>query len=190
MSGFRRRAALTGSALSSTLSRWTQPGFVMAVQRGTVTITSGNVSGTATITSVVTANTRFRFLGCNDSGVDAQPSLLAKVALTNATTVTATVNTAPTNNLVVGFEVTEYYPGILKSVQRGTITVTGGTGTNTASITTVVTQKSELAWLGATVASTARDIPWLTLTNATTVTATNVSGSSTAIVGYEVAEWY
>ncbi len=188
--GMRSTYPLTGSALDSALARWTQAGFVKTIQRGTIIIASGNVSNTGTITSVDVNNARSKYLGNNDAGADSQPSLLARVALTNGTTVTAFVNTAPTNNLTVAFEIVEYFPGVIKSVQRGSITITGGTGTNTATITTVNTLKSELTYLGTTIGSTGADVAWLALTNATTVTATNKAGSSTSIVGYEVVEWF
>jgi hypothetical protein len=192
MSGLRRRANLTGAALSSSLSRWTQPGFIKSIQRSTVTIASGNTSATQTITAVDPSNSRLKFLGCDSTGADAFVAGLTRLTFTNGTTITATVNTAPSANLVTSFEVIEYFPGVIKNVQRSTITVNSGATTGTASITPVTTTKAEVSYLGATVTSSdQRNLLWLTLTNATTVTATNVATApGNGTVGFEVVEWF
>lgn len=175
-------SALTGQRVRS---------LIRSVQRGTITIT-GAATGTATITAVDAANSRIRFLGQTASlNVVDGTKYFARVTLTNATTVTATANASPgANSCTVGYEVTEYYPGVLRSVQRGTISCTGGSAT--ATIAAVNLQKSELSLLGFSDADTSNNngvVPTLTLTNATTVTASNVVAAQ-ATAGYEVAEFY
>lgn len=164
---------------------------VKNIQRGTVAITSGNTSGTATITAVVAANTRLKNLGSNDAAADSITSQTCYVQLTNTTTVTATVLGAPTGaGITLKFEVVEYYDGVLKSVQRGTIAIGGGSVSNTATITAVDTTKAELTSLGQTSgAADARNGIYLALTNATTVTATNNAAAAAETIGFEVAEW-
>lgn len=83
----------------------------------------------------------------------------------------------------------------IKSIQRGTISMTGSATSGTATITSVDTTKSELRFMGSSNTDTITDttaISRVVLTNATTVTA-NRSGTSptgTTVVGFEVTEWY
>lgn len=182
------RSILTGSALSSRVGQRTLPGIVKQIQRGVISIT-GATSNTATITSVDVSNSVIAFLGQAYSNVSTDPSIgQARVALTNATTVTATIVTTPGAQIVtVSYEVIEYWPGVIKSVQRGTIA-----GAATATITTVNTLKSCLTQLGWTTTDVTQDLkinPKLVLTNATTVTQsggviTNVTG------GFQVVELF
>jgi hypothetical protein len=182
----KKRHLLTGNILTSSLRTWwSRPLVIKSVQRGTITIT-GATSNTATITAVDVANARLRFLNSTQSANDTDAQSRARIALTNSTTVTATVNTSPgADSVVVSFEVTEYYVGVLKRVQRGT--VIGGT---TATITAVVPGKTELDYLGATstnIGPGTSTYVRIDLTNSTTVTATAVAGAETA--GYQVVEF-
>lgn len=180
---------------SQAVSAWLRGGGsgLRSIQRGTITLTGAALTNTATITAVVTANTVLECVGITNSAGSAADyrDNWAHLALTNATTITATRLTAldGTVSVIVAYEVREYYPGVIKSVQRGTITNPG-----TATISAVVPSKSSVSNLGTAsdaasayssiVASLAR----LTLTNATTVTAD--SGGSNFTVGYQVVEWY
>ncbi len=186
MGGMRRRWPLTGSALSSRLSQWTQPGFILSVQRGTIVITNPATSNTATITAVDVNNSRLRMLGMSVNGASTEDKLAAKIVLTNATTITATLNTAGTTNTTVSYEITSYVPGVIKSVQRSTVAAG-----STATITTVNTAKAELDFLGFSTANTNTNIinaSSIVLTNATTVTGTSVN--STATISFQVVEFY
>lgn len=82
--------------------------------------------------------------------------------------------------------------GGIKSIQRGTISVSAGagTGTATATITAVDTAKSECRFMGATSAASIQGLARVTLTNSTTVTADASGDGSTYVVGYEVVERY
>lgn len=187
----RSRRSIGPAGIGGVVALWGAPSLVIGVQRGTITIT-GAATGTATITAVDTANSRIRFLGQTASlnAVDGT-KYFARLALTNATTVTATVNASPgADSCTVGFEVTEYAPGVLRSVQRGTISCTGGSAT--ATISAVNTSKSELSFLGFSDTDTSNNngvVPRLAFTNATTVTASNVVAAQ-ATVAYEVAEFF
>lgn len=83
--------------------------------------------------------------------------------------------------------------GVINSIQRGTISITGSNLTATATITAVDTSKTEVRWLGHTVsASVQAELGVrLSLTNSTTITATRAiaPGSPTTIVSFEVTEW-
>lgn len=169
------------------------PSLIKSIQRGTIVIAGGTSSNTATLsTAVVLANSLLTWgsQGLNTSGqVDAQ-MFTARITLTNTTTVTATRG-GTTEALTVPYEVIEFWPGVLKSVQRGTV-VTG----TPATITAVNTAKSMLSYLGC-VGATSTGGEWgswqgyLVLTNSTTVTATEGGGNTTHITaGYQVAEFY
>lgn len=178
---------------SQPVSQWLRGGsLVKSVQRGTIAIT-GATSNTATITSVDTANTRLRLIGRiyddGGAGTGTNAQYLVRIALTNATTVTASVNTSPGGSTcTVSFEVVEYVPGVVKSVQRGTVTI----GAGTATINAVNVSKAELDHLGLTdnaAALTSGGDTRLTLTNATTVTVA-AGVTSAQVTGYQVVEFY
>ncbi len=181
------RTTLTGSPLSSRVAQWTQPGGVKLVQRGVIAIT-GATSNTATITAVVLNNSRLRLVGFNCSETSTVAQALVRLTFTNSTTITASVVTDPAPDTTsISYEVTEYWPGVIKSVQRGTIATNG-----TATITPVNILKSEVDWLGTTDGAAEisfRRSAYLTLTNATTVTAfPGISNAQTT--GYQVVEFY
>lgn len=164
--------------------------LIKSVQRGTIAVT-GATSVAVTIAPVDLANARLRFLGCTASvsAVDGQ-KYFARLSLT-ATTVTATVVASPgANTCTVGYEVTEYLPGVFRSIQRGTMTPNGGSATVT--ITEVDPSKSELSYLGTDDQDSANNngiLPTLALTNGTTVTGSNVIAGN-ATVAFEVAEYF
>lgn len=83
---------------------------INSIQYGTATISSGNTSGTATITSVDTSKAVLIMLGyTSDSASESPREYLIRITLTNATTVTATKNTAGTGiTSVVSFVVVEF----------------------------------------------------------------------------------
>ena len=174
---------------------------IKSIQRGTISIGTGQSSNTATITAVDTNNAYVEFGGFGgdvgqlaSSGLNKGPVTLY---LTNSTTVTAQRDTTGTTDAVtVPYQVIEYYPGFLKSVQRGTITL-AGVASNTATITSVDTAKSYVIFGGwrrdETSAYTAnaqsRWWPWLVLTNGTTVTANFTSApTGNVIMPYQVIE--
>ena len=170
------------------------PRIYKSIQRGSITI-SGATSNTATITSVDTNYSRLRFLGFKDPSAttDTADKVFVRLTFTNATTITASVTTAPGTSLTVYFEVTEYKASALRStIQRGTITC-NSVASNTATITSVTTSKSEIDNLGNTATSATgpntTQFMAVELTNSTTVTAYNGSGGGNNVVGYQVVEF-
>lgn len=81
-------------------------------------------------------------------------------------------------------------PNGIKQIIRGKLTIGSGMLTNTATITAVDTQKSELRVTGVMANSGDSYGVNLELTNATTLTGTKVAGreSHTYAVGYELTE--
>lgn len=164
--------------------------LVRSVQRGTITIAGASTSNTATINAVNTDRAVLKFLGCTVGGVENPSFVFARVALTNATTVTATKgNSDPgADDVVVSYEVVEYGMGLIRSIQRGTITAAAGTAT--ATINAVNTEKSTLDYLGMSTVNTQTDNTWVAnvdLQDATTVRASALAADAT--VGFQVVEW-
>ena len=80
------------------------PGSLKSIQRGVISMV-GAYSGTATITAVDTSKTELRLLGVSNTTV---PADLARVVLTNATTITATRG-SNSGTSEVSWELTEFY---------------------------------------------------------------------------------
>lgn len=80
---------------------------IKSIQRGEITITTGQPSGTATISSVITAKAVLTALG--GIGFVGTNSDVARLSLTNATTVTATIRGNAGSNCLFGYQVVEYY---------------------------------------------------------------------------------
>lgn len=173
-----------------------RPTVIKSIQRGAITV-SATTSATAGIASVDVNNAVVSYLHNQATTTTLNPERAwTRVTLTNATTVTATKNDA-TDTSTVGFEVAEFYAGVLNSaVQRGTITVAAASTSNTAAITSVTTAKALLMFLGMSADATAAAggvqehvFTRLTLTNATTVTATRTNSIGNIVVSYQVAEF-
>ena len=80
---------------------------IKSIQRGVITIAGGTVSATATITAVNPAKSELRYLGNIFGGTILAG--FAYLALTNATTITATRGGAPVDGTDVSWELTEWY---------------------------------------------------------------------------------
>jgi len=171
------------------------PTPIQSLQSGMIDLASAT-SNTATITSVNTSSAALIFLGNrNNNNTTSANQWLCRVALTNATTVTATRGASQAGAQECGFTVLEYLPQFIKSVQAGTISLTSVT-TNTATITSVNTAKAYVAYLGVdtgdTNSPTTPDISMtrVSLQSATSVQAAHFAGSAFAFnVGYQVVEF-
>lgn len=76
---------------------------IKSIQRGTFTIASNNLSGTATITAVNTSKAQLTYNGASNS---ANPEV--RLELTNGTTLTATRGNGDPSAATVSYEVTEW----------------------------------------------------------------------------------
>lgn len=165
--------------------------FIKAVQRSTVVIANAAATNTATITAVVTANTLLHFVGQMVSTGTVNKDGYARIDLTNTTTITAT-RIGTTGPLTVSFEAVEYNPGPITLVQRGTI-ATASVTSNTATITSVTTATAQVDYLGNSNNDTGGDpgnaATRLTLTNATTITASTFASAVTQTTSYQVTDW-
>lgn len=165
---------------------------IQSVQQTTTTLTSANTSDTATITSVNTANTILIWQGISGGGQTVL-NYGYRATLTNGTTITLTRNGTDTTTRTINVTALEFASGVINTIQRGTIAVDSATS-NTATVTSVNTAKSFVNYVGFStdfaVATYDTAYPRITLTNATTVTATKGSNAATATtVGYEVVEF-
>lgn len=82
-----------------------QPGVWKSIQRNTIVL-SGVTSNTRTVTAVDTTKAFLMSLGFNATSATTDATALAKLALTNTTTITATKNTS-TDDTTVGFQLVE-----------------------------------------------------------------------------------
>lgn len=192
-----QRRIFTGSVFGSRVGQWTQRGIIKSIQRGTITVAGGDLTNTATITAVDPGNTRLVCLG--NSSVDAGGGgtgtgpILVSIALTNATTITAT-RTDTTSDDIVSYEVIEYWPGVIRTVQRGTVTATAAvSGTATLATTLQSTSRATLdvlGYQGGVTFSAVNFLANMVLTNTTTVTLTRTGTNNNLTAGYQVTEWY
>lgn len=154
--------------------------LIKRVQRGTV-VMAGATTATATILAVDMANTRLVMTGCtSDSGAATAPTAATLIQLTTATTVQGSQTTAGNNN-VVYFEVIEYWPGVMRSVERGL---------GSATLVTPVGPGATIDYLGFVTPSAggtaAELLASVSLTTPTTVTQ-HVAGGAT--VSWQVVDW-
>lgn len=164
---------------------------IKSIQYGTVVVTDGNSSGTATINSVDINNSIIMFLGKDQTDPDGDNGY-RKIALTNATTVTATrIGISSTG--ITGFVVLEFESPGVASVCAGEVVLGVGVASATATINSVDINKALLVYLGETINYGdvgCYQMAYLTLTNATTVTATRYYSTTESIVGFMVLELY
>lgn len=160
------------------------------MQYGTASIASAAGSGTATITAVDTANATVVFLGFSEDTNTDPGNFFPRVSLTNATTVTATRSATPVPAVVLSFVVIEWAPGILRSIQTGTIALAAVS--TTATITAVDTTKTLLIFNNAQASTGQSDALFsrLTLTNGTTITATRNTNFSSITAAYVALEFF
>ena len=175
------------------------PSLIRRVQTGAVTVNAASASGTATITAVNVTSAFLVALGVtttyagSGTGDDRVSESQPRLELTNSTTVTATRDAGTNGTLTMGFVVLEFVPGVIRSLQRGTISLVN-VASNTATITAVNVNKSIVVpgYWSLTVQSSDNVVfHRVELTNSTTVTAyRDTAGVITATVPYQVIEFF
>ena len=132
-------------------------------------------------------------LGQRTDAADAAGSLHGKAGqvLAEATNIKDKIGTSSdtrANNTVLG-----WLNSPIKSIQRGTITIANAATSGTATISSVGASKSMVFWLGTRTVNepTLLDsMVTVTLTNATTVTATRSGNVGVIYINYQVVEYY
>lgn len=187
----RQRTFIGPQGMSGMVGLWGAPSLIRSIQRGIISITSA-ASATATITAVVTDNCVIRLLGVNTGGASTY-DLVPTIALTNSTTVTATRYSTAANATTASFEVIEYAPGVIKSVQRGTGTFAGASPLNVTITAVSDMTKTTVDFLGARF-NTSSAFSLTVLPTVTLTSVTNVQGASTnpntVEFNYQVTEWF
>lgn len=171
-------------------------GNIKSIQQVAITIGTGATSNTATISAVDTSKSVIIWNGFNtDHTGSSAAEVFTRIALTNATTVTASRNTSSGSfSVIVRATVVEFTSSMVNSVQAGTIAFNTSQTSNTATITSVNTSYATVLWLGAITDYTSNSantvLSSVQLTNATTVTANrNTAGGTNMTVGYMVVEF-
>lgn len=103
---------LTADSAAATGVKWAAAGggglSIKNIQRGTITIASGALTATATITAVDPAKSLLYFLGNTSTASGTAPSgSFARVELTNSTTLTA-YRESNSNNCIVSWQLIEF----------------------------------------------------------------------------------
>jgi len=174
--------------------------IIESIQEVEVTIASSAASGTATIASVDTANSVVFFgygiFGGQKHTQAAQVAIdrcVASVDLTNSTTVTAQREVSIAFALTIQLTVVEFTAAAIDSIQAGSITITDPATSNTDTIASVTASRSVVLYNGATGTSTIgsydRVLTNLSVTNATTITATRDTTTDNCTVNYTVIEF-
>lgn len=192
----RPRTFIGPQAMGGTVALWGASSFIKSVQRGTMT-GAYPTDATATISAVDTANSIVVWLGVQQTNVNTNFAVaIGSLELTNSTTVTGKQSPSGGVNMTFSYEVIEFYPGILKSKQTGTVSV-GGSASATATVTSVNTAKSQLAFQGYRIGTSAGPTTdayatTLVLTNGTTITAARntADGANTITAYFQLVEFF
>jgi hypothetical protein len=146
---------------------------ISSVQRFTDAYTTSNSTDTKTITSVNTSRSIIAWGG--NTALASDWDNFYGLQLTSSTNVNLVRSGTGTGSRAAYYTVVEFASGVINSIQRGSITIAGGSTSNTATITTINTAKSFLSLTGYATAYISffarRRLPKLVLTNSTTITA-------------------
>lgn len=171
--------------------------LIRSIQQGSISLASGVTSNTATLSpAVMPANSVILFTGLtSDQNAISPRERWTRVTLTNSTTVTASRVNATSAAVTVGWVVIEFYPGVIRQVQRSTITMNAATsGTYTISPALQSTAKGWPIYLGHDSDQTSEDDDSenvkLVLTNTTTLTASRIGANGVVVTDVEVVEFY
>lgn len=163
------------------------------VQRITATSSTSVTSWTASLTSVSTSAAMSIWGGYTTaSTVLTMADDYFSGTLTNGTTFTVNVNTGEAVAKNYNASIPEFVSGVLKSIQRGTTTLTGVTS-NTSTITSVSTSNAGADFLGNTATDAGFDYIQAAsasaLTSATVVTTTKNTSTSNVTSSWEIPEF-
>ena len=202
----RNRRFIGPQGMGGMVALWGASSLISSIQSGQINAGASSAVGTVTIAAVdttrsilITPNQYRNFIYTNEVRIS-----LAHVVLTNSTTVTATTGGNPSGtDVATNYFVIEFMPGVLRSVQRGTITTGAGVSSTTATVNAVNTSRSMLICNQVLYSGTAaafNDVsnngdlrnwsPFFYLTNATTITMSRASSLNSVTASYDLAEFY
>jgi len=190
-----------GSASGAMTVYWTVIEFNSGIlhsntQAGNVLVSS-STPATTTITSVTAANSMLFWGGQTSASTGSSAWCNATaMTLTNATTVTATMDNSPVSGTTAYFTVIEFKSTDIKSVNRATTTIASGNSLTDTTISAVVLANTLPNFLGSTTSATASFqtswiFPKITLTSTTNarVSTNSVTSGNTDLVGWEAIEF-
>ena len=163
-----------------------KPFAIKSIQQGIIAISGSNTSATATINAVNTARAFVIHQGQNHSVTQNDYNYnQGKVALTNATTVTASKDSGSNPTLTVGYTVVEFNQFIVKGIQQVTVTIAAAASAGDATISTVNDTAALLVYGGWNVHLAATNdptrAPHVRRTSTTNVRATRNTASTSSI---------
>lgn len=146
----RQRNLLGPQGMGGMVSLSGASSLIQSAQKATLDCGASALTGTATITAVNVNNTILlrESVYSNFTTAIAGNATKARVTLTNATTLTATTQSISGTDVNQIVYVIEFVPGVLKSVQYGTVLCSNAASSGTTTITQVTINKSLLLFLG------------------------------------------
>lgn len=171
--------------------------YITAVgsQQFSITIASGSLTGTATI-SAVGSGAFIIYGGINPSISADSAEQNAYLTLTNSTTITATRNTSTAGTVIVtGCIIDADTTNLIKSVQFGTVSLGNNTSSGTATITAVTNNNTAIHFLGASNSDSSfitgfdNFVVSLSGTTVTAARGVGTGGTGTAVVGFVAIEF-
>lgn len=190
----RNRDFIGPAGMGGMVSLWGASSLIKSIQRGTISTTL--TSGSATINAVDMNNSFVRYGSMTQTQANNNWAVgLGGVHLDTATTVSLVLG-ANGGTAVFAFEVVEFLPGVIKSVQRGQIILTGVATSTTATVTAVNVNKASLSSTGWAInapgAPNTDNASKVVLTDGTTVTANRIdaSGTYTTYNRWELLEFF
>jgi hypothetical protein len=183
---FAPRVRQPGGAM---VAGWAAQGLIRSIQRNTISWASA-ASGSVAIDPVSFNDSLIRFLGYTNSGVD-QMDHIPRIELTSGSLVTAYRYSTSANATTAAFEVIEFWPGVLRSVTRGTVAISASPQ-NLAIATLADMRRATLDLLGWRLNTVSSPVSyhWMTGQITSTTNAQFTSGSASGQeVGYQIAEW-
>lgn len=145
----RERNFIGPAGMGGTVGLWGASSLIRSVQRGTISAIS-TTTGTSTITAVDLTNCVLVWNGYRQNANPSTTTSIAYMGLSVAGTTVTGTRTTGSDNAQVDWELIEYQPGVIKSVQRGTKSINGSGTPYTQTITAVNPDKSSLAYIGMT----------------------------------------
>jgi hypothetical protein len=175
------------------VAQWGAPSMIASFQRGTILIAAAATSAVATITAVDPTRAVLVWCGTQVNGADSPDHGFARLELATSTQVNAIRAASGSNSVSVNYEVIEFVPGIIRSVQRGASVL--GTPPVLTTITPVDLAKASASLQGYSCVYTIGDpaavglLPRIELFDATTLRSYNTGGGWVTL-GWQVVETY
>jgi hypothetical protein len=133
------------------------PTPIQSMQAVTATFAGGSATATATLTTALksTSNALLFYQGHQTYGASGTPSnlLWARGTITNTTTITVTSGSTPAAGQYWRGQVIEFIGPFVRSGNCGSISISNGSNSNTATLTGVTAAKTAVAWTGGSASS-------------------------------------